>query len=129
MSYFFTLLAEAEGLAGNTTAALEAIAEGERFAARTHERFYASETLRTKGELHHRAGADPATVRECLLAALEEARATRASTFALRAAVSLVRCLGRDHLAALQGALAELGTDCRERDVTEAQDLLEREAS
>jgi class 3 adenylate cyclase/tetratricopeptide (TPR) repeat protein len=129
MSYFFTLLAEAEGLAGNVEAALEAIADAERFAARTQERFYASETLRTKGTLHHLAGDDPAVVKEALLAALHEARRAQATTLAVRAAASLVRCLGRDYLPALKSALAELGTDCRERDVTEAQDLLEKEAS
>jgi predicted ATPase len=129
MSYFFTLLAEAEGLAGNVEAALEAIDAAERFAARTHERFYAAETLRTKGVLLHLAGEGPETVAPVLLAALEAARATRANTFAVRAAASLVRCLGRDHLGALEEALAELGTECRERDVTEARDLVEREAS
>ncbi len=129
MSYFFTLLAEAEGLGGNVDAALEAIADAERFASRTHERFYVSETLRTKGVLHHGAGAEPAMVETMLLAALDEARAVRAPTFAVRAAASLVRCAGRKHIPALADALAELGTECRERDVTEAQGLLEKEAS
>ena len=66
MSYFSTLLADAYGRAGDPLAGLAAIGRAQEFATRTHERYYASETLRTKGDLMRAAGAGGADVRAAL---------------------------------------------------------------
>jgi class 3 adenylate cyclase/predicted ATPase len=123
MSYFSTMLAEAEGRAGRLEVALDCIAEAERFAARTKEHFYASETLRTKGELLHLAGAGRGPVEQALRAAHDEAIAASTPTFALRAATSLVRCVGDDAVPLLEASLGAVARH-RERDVVEAQRLL-----
>jgi class 3 adenylate cyclase len=123
-SYFCTLLADAEGKNGDPHAGLKVLDEAARFSGRTRERFFASETMRVRGELLARAGADESTVREALLAAGVEARERKARMLAVRAASSLVRCLGKPHLPALQAALSELPPDCRERDATEATALM-----
>ncbi|WP_438021732.1 protein kinase domain-containing protein [Sorangium sp. So ce233] len=57
LSYFLTLLAEAELLTGKIDAASAALDRAEQFAARSNERFYLPEIHRMRGVVSHAAGA------------------------------------------------------------------------
>ncbi|WP_437804296.1 protein kinase domain-containing protein [Sorangium sp. So ce693] len=57
LSYFLTLLAEAELLTGKNDAASAALDKAEQFAARSNEGFYLPEIHRMRGVVSHAAGA------------------------------------------------------------------------
>jgi DNA-binding winged helix-turn-helix (wHTH) protein/predicted ATPase len=93
--YFLGLLAEAEQAAGRVHDALAAVGEAMRSVGPNQSFFYEPELHRLLGvltlEAQGRDGADAAVA--CLRRALDLARAQRARSFELRAAVSLSRAL------------------------------------
>jgi predicted ATPase len=88
------LLAEAYGIAGQTEAGLDVIAEALEAAHQTGERHYQAELHRLKGELLRPKGAqgeDDSAAEACFLQAIEIARQQAAKSLQLRAVMSLSR--------------------------------------
>jgi class 3 adenylate cyclase/predicted ATPase len=90
VSFFLTLLAEAEGLAQQRDEGLEHLAEAERLIAETAERWAEAELHRVRGELL-RAGHDRAAAERCLSQAIGIAQQQSAKFWELRAVISLAR--------------------------------------
>ena len=91
-SMFLTLLAEAYGQAGQPETGLRIVNEARATVHRKGERCYEAETCRIKGELLLALPvADAAEAERCLRHALEVARRQQATSWTLRAAMSLSR--------------------------------------
>jgi DNA-binding winged helix-turn-helix (wHTH) protein/tetratricopeptide (TPR) repeat protein len=131
--------AESHARLGQPDAGLAALDEAHALMVTTHERFYAAEVARLRGELliqmggrARDVGADPslAAAERCFHQALEVARRQQAKAWELRAAVSLARlwlqqgkrAAARTLLAEVSGAFTE-GSDTV--DLQEATALLE----
>jgi predicted ATPase len=96
MPYNLALLAEAHATAGQPAEALGLVTEALGWSQRTGEHWFEAEQHRLKGEmLRLRSDGHEAEAEECLRQALDVARAQRATSWELRAAVSLAR-LWRD---------------------------------
>ena len=96
MPYNLALLAEAHATAGQPAEALGLVTEALGWSQRTGEHWFEAEQHRLKGELLRlRSDGHEAEAEECLRQALDVARAQRATSWELRAAVSLAR-LWRD---------------------------------
>jgi predicted ATPase len=96
-THLLALLAEAHGIAGQTEAGLDVIAEALEAVCQTGERHYAAELHRLKGELLRPKGAeggrgeaDP-DAENCFRQAIETARQQKAKSLELRAVMSLSR--------------------------------------
>jgi predicted ATPase len=90
MPTFLTLLAEAEGMAGQRDEGLEHLTEAERLIAETEERWAEAELHRVRGELL-RAGDDIAGAERSFSQAISIAQQQSAKFWELRAAISLTR--------------------------------------
>lgn len=93
-THLLALLAEAYGIAGQTEAGLDAIAEALEAAHRTGERHYQAELHRLKGELLRPKGAKgeaDSGAEACFRQAIEIARQQGAKSLELRAVLSLSR--------------------------------------
>ena len=91
-SYFLALLAEVCIKAGRTAEGTAALAEAQQFAVATGEAFWSPEIQRLRGEMLLLDKPDAAQDAEtCFGQALEQARAQKARSLELRAAMSLAR--------------------------------------
>jgi class 3 adenylate cyclase/tetratricopeptide (TPR) repeat protein len=87
---FLTLLADAYRMAGQVRAALKHLAEAERLAKETGERWILAETLRVRGDVLLATG-DPAAAEASYREALAIAQLQSAKLWELHAAMSLAR--------------------------------------
>ena len=93
-THLLALLAEAYGIAGQTEAGLDVIAEALEAAHQTEERHYQAELHRLKGELLRPQGAQSeagSDAEACFRQAIEIARQQAAKSLELRAVMSLSR--------------------------------------
>jgi predicted ATPase len=94
-TYWFALLAEAYGKAGQVEAGLRVLAEGQAVVGATEEHYWEAELYRLRGELlqHASRGAQDTewTPEGCFRHALDVARRQQAKSLELRAALSLAR--------------------------------------
>src|SRR6185312_17383459 len=88
--WYFALLAEAQGLAGQVDEGLFSVEAAFGWVARNDERLYEAEVHRIKGELLL-LREDPAQAQRCFEKALTVARDQQAKSWELRAATSLAR--------------------------------------
>jgi predicted ATPase len=88
--WYFALLAEAQGLAGQVDEGLFSVEEALGWVARNDERLYEAEVHRIKGELLL-LREDPTQAQRCFEKALTVARDQQAKSWELRAATSLAR--------------------------------------
>ena len=110
-----SLLAEAYARAGQSSAALEIVAETARLLEAGSERYYNAEIYRREGEVLESSGAAPAEIERLLKRALGAAHEIGARSLELRAASSIARWLAgkgrRDEaravLAPVYGAFTE----------------------
>jgi len=110
VSYFFAVLAEAYGKAGQAEAGLRLLAEALAHVDHTGERHFEAEVYRIKGELLlQQAIPDTPQAEACFLQALAVAQRQQTKSYELRAAVSLSRLWQRQgkHVEARQ-LLAEV---------------------
>jgi predicted ATPase/DNA-binding SARP family transcriptional activator len=91
MPHGLVRLAEACRRAGQAQKGLAAVADALATVNRTGERFCEAEAHRLKGELLWLEGADEADVETCFLRAIEVARRQRATSWELRAVMSMSR--------------------------------------
>jgi len=90
--WFFALLAEVYGKAGQVEEGLASLEEALQWVQRNDEHLYEAEVYRIKGELSlGRDAAQPAEAEQCFQRALVIARDQQAKSWELRAATSLGR--------------------------------------
>ena len=123
MSWHLLMLAEAELLAGDHTAALDALRRAREFSAETGERVFSPELWRLEAEIIHASGGKDADVDAALEMAAEAARDQGTLPFRLRSAASRYRLRPgpetRADLAARRAAFTEgfATTDLLDADV------------
>jgi class 3 adenylate cyclase/predicted ATPase len=123
-AHWLVLLAEAHGAAGEFEAGLRALDEAD--IERTGERYYEAELHRLRGELLlARGGAASADAERCYQRALEVARAQRARSLELRAAISLSR-VKQDAIGIVARAYGEFTEGFDTADLLEASAIVER---
>jgi len=124
LSYFLTLLAEAELAAGKLDLAAAALDEAHTFADRTNERFYLPEIHRVRGAVLRASGSSREAARE-IEASIESARALACPLFLARAACTGAQ-VGLDGfaVAAARDALRGLQGGMDHRDVAAARALV-----
>lgn len=124
MSYFLTLLAEAELSARRLDLAASALDEAEEFAARTNERFYVPEIHRVRGAVRGLAGSRRDAARS-VEQAIDLARSLACPLFLARAACTGAKVgLDRGALAVAKEALAGLAGGDEHADVAAARALV-----
>ena len=128
VSYFLTLLAEAEAAAGQWEAGLKALDEAREFVDSTGERFWLPELLRQRALLLERRGAPAEQVVRTLREAREEAARSGACTLELRALLELhPRLRGPEREEAREAVRvlsSRLGEDDDGREACDARALL-----
>jgi tetratricopeptide (TPR) repeat protein len=126
-TYFLAGLADAQGRAGDSAAALASITEALDHAERFDEHFHEAELLRLHGELLLAAG-DRERGESELWRALDLARRQQARSYELRAAVALHRAgaerSGEDGSHALRAALDGIGAQEDDEELATARALL-----
>jgi predicted ATPase len=127
VSYFLTILAEAEARAGQVEAGLEALIEAQQFVYSSGERFWLPELLRQRALLLEQTGAPAAQVVQTLLEACDEAARSGSRMLELRVLLGLYqRQQGAERESARRAALTllgQLGEAAEGREVTEAREL------
>jgi class 3 adenylate cyclase/predicted ATPase len=128
VSYFLTMLAEAEGAAGNVEEGLKALAEAEDFIRGSGERFWLPEVRRLCALLREQQGALSVQVEQELLEARREAAQMGAPVLELRALLELYRrkrAPEHEELKqAARGLVDRLSSGAHELDLREARELL-----
>ena len=132
---FLSLLADAYGKAGQTEDALGVLAEAQALADECEERWWQAELYRLKGELMLKSRGAPSAQHDddeperCFRQALAIARAQKAKSLELRAAMSLSRLQARQFKRSearetLQGIFASFTEGFDTPDLREAKTLL-----
>lgn len=134
VSYFLGQLAEAHHLAGDDSTALELLDSAIELGDKTDEHFYDAELYRIRGELRLASARDTADGVDDLIRAVEKARDQQATSFELRALVSLLTApcgppQRGDWLLQLKNALHRLTSSEDGRDEHQARALIARELS
>ena len=128
VSYFLTMVAEAEAASGQVEAGLEALDEAQQFVDSTGERFWLPELLRHRALLLERSGAPAAQVLQTLREARGEASRSSACMLELRVLRELhsrQQGAAREEVrSAVLALLNQLGEGAEGQEVSEARDLL-----
>ncbi len=128
VSYFLTMLAEAEAEAGQVEAGLEALEEAQQFVYSSGERFWLPELLRQRALLLERRGAPAAQVVQTLLEARDEAVRSGARMLELRVLLELYARRQEGLHEEVRGAaltlLSQLGNGAEGRELREARAML-----